>query len=454
MDTEIKIISRRRKKYVRSTNRDINIVHRNPNPESHPFEQAREYKRALNSVKMDRIFAKPFLTAMTGHIDGIYCLERHPKYLSRVVSASADGEIRVWDLMRRKTVASVQAHNQFIRGITISKPNGNFFFSCSDDQTIKQWRFSDLRSNVNSEYQKKKKPVSTFISEETLRGIDHHWSRHTFVTSGDTVQVWDHKRSKPFQKLTFGTTETSSAIKFSPVQKNVFATAGSDRSVGLYDLKISTPIRKVILKNQTNAISWNPMEAFNFTVANEDQNCYTFDMRRLDRALCIHNGHLNAVMDVDYSPTGREFVTASYDHTIRIFNIRSISSRDVYHTRRMKRVFVAKYSGDSKFIISASDDMNIRLWKSEASKPLLPVDRKEKNAIKYRESLKKRYGYLPEIRRISKHRHLPRVLYFMKQQKKKSLQARARKYRNMKMNNPSSVKQTKMRKRFIVKQLK
>ena len=30
------------------------------------------------------------------------------------------------------------------------------------------------------------------------------------------------------------------------------------------------------------------MEAFNFTVANEDCNLYTYDMRRLQSAACMH----------------------------------------------------------------------------------------------------------------------------------------------------------------------
>ena len=37
--------------------------------------------------------------------------------------------------------------------------------------------------------------------------------------------------------------------------------------------------RKVILDMRTNAISWNPMEAFVFLAANEDYNVYSFDVR-------------------------------------------------------------------------------------------------------------------------------------------------------------------------------
>ena len=48
-------------------------------PELHPFEAEREYQRALNAVKLERVFAKPFLGSMDGHRDGLTCLAKHPK---------------------------------------------------------------------------------------------------------------------------------------------------------------------------------------------------------------------------------------------------------------------------------------------------------------------------------------------------------------------------------------
>lgn len=59
----IKVLSRDEKQYTRERPNDLQRVQRNAAPELHPFERAREYKRALNAVKLDRVFAKPFLGA-------------------------------------------------------------------------------------------------------------------------------------------------------------------------------------------------------------------------------------------------------------------------------------------------------------------------------------------------------------------------------------------------------
>ena len=73
----------------------------------------------------------------------------------------------------------------------------------------------------------------------------------------------------------------------------------------------------------------------NFVIGNENSNCYTFDMRKPDQAKMMHKDNGSAVLDIDFSPTGREFVTGSFDKTIRIFPFDGGRSREIYHTKRM-----------------------------------------------------------------------------------------------------------------------
>ena len=53
-------------------------------------------------------------------------------------------------------------------------------------------------------------------------------------------------------------------------QTNLLGATANDRSIVLYDTRGVIPVKKVILKLQSNAIKWNPMEAMMFTIANED----------------------------------------------------------------------------------------------------------------------------------------------------------------------------------------
>jgi len=69
------------------------LVPRNYDASLHPLQAPREYVRALNSVKLERVFAKPFLGSLDGHKDGISCLGKHPRHLSVMLSGACDGEV-------------------------------------------------------------------------------------------------------------------------------------------------------------------------------------------------------------------------------------------------------------------------------------------------------------------------------------------------------------------------
>merc|ERR1712000_788841 len=97
-------------------------------------------------------------------------------------------------------------------------------------------------------------------------------------------------------------------------------------------------------------------------------------------------------IDIDYSPTGKEFVSGIYDKTIRIFPVESGHSREVYHTKRMQRLTCVAWSKDNRYILSGSDEMNIRLWKAKAWEKLGLLKDRQKAALEYNEKLKEKYS--------------------------------------------------------------
>lgn len=169
------------------------------------------------------------------------------------------------------------------------------------------------------------------------------------------------------------------------------------------------------------------MEPFNFATANEDHNVYLFDARYLSRALNVLKDHVAAVMSLDFSPTGEEIVTGSYDRTIRLFKTREGHSRDIYHTSRMQRVFSVAYTMDEKYVLSGSDDGNVRLWRAKASERSGVKSAKQRAQLEYADSLKKRWGHAPEIRRISKSRHVPQQVKKAAEIKREEVKAIKRK---------------------------
>ena len=412
-------------------------MQRNLDPALHPFERAREYTRALNATKLDRLFAKPFVAALDGHMDGVYCMAKHPTHLTSILSGSGDGEIKMWSLSSLSVKWSAQGHKGLVKGLC-AVPYSSQFMSVGSDKMVKIW---DLD---------KTDAIASFVAKSAFSGIDHHRSKPQFATASTCVELWDHQRAEPFQTLSWGA-ETVTSVRFNQTETSMLSSCGTDRTLALYDLRTMSPISKLVMAMQTNAMAWNPMEAFNFTTANEDHNCYTFDMRNLSKALSVAKDHVSAVMDIDYSPTGQEFVTGSYDKTVRIFNSRDGHSRDVYHTKRMQKVFAVRYSMDSKFVLSGSDEGNIRLWKAQASDKLGTLSNREVASIQYSKAIHKRYDHMPEIKRIDRHRRLPKAIKSTTAKKRVMVEAVKRKEQNERAHSkPGAVPFKAERKKHIL----
>jgi len=443
---KIKVLQRSERDYV-GTAGGIMPCFRNPDPALHPFERSREYQRALVAVKMEKIFAKPFVRALDGHLDSVKCLAVARRPGAPLISGSCDGELRAWNLQRLSCGSVVaRAHEGFVRGVAVS-PDGASALSCGDDKASRLWSLSAEDTCLGAE------PQATYHSASIPNAIDRHWSKPMFLTVGDTVDIWDCNRSAPLNSFEWGCERVITG-RFNPAEPALIGSTAVDRSIGLYDLRGNSAIRKVILKMRSNALCWHPMQPPLFTVANEDCNLYTFDMRKLSAAVCRHTDHTMAVLDVRYSPNGVQFVSASYDQTVRLWSEGSTYSQNIYHTKRMGRVLCCDFTPDGRFVLTGSEDTNIRVWKAKADEKLGTMNDRERRAVAYREALKEKFARLPEIRRIKGHKHVPKMIKSLTDKRRVMRQARARKEENLrKHSRPGAVPKVAARKKVVLKQL-
>lgn len=311
--------------------------------------------------------------------------------------------VKTWNLTSREETFKVDGHEGIVKGLCWTKDQR--LLSCASDKTIKL--FDPFNTTSGST------PLATYLGNTAFTGISHHRSLSNFAASSSVISIYDLLRSSstPLQTLNWpNSTDTINAISWNQVETSILASCATDRSIILYDLRTSSPLSKVTLGLASNAIAWNPMEAFNFAVASEDHNIYMFDMRKLNRALNVYKDHVAAVMDVEFSPTGQGLVSASYDKTVRLWDRTGGHSRDIYHTKRMQRVFSCKFTPDAKYVLSGSDDGNIRIWRANASERSGVKSARQRQKLEYDDALKQRYAHMPEIRRIKRHRHVPKAV--------------------------------------------
>lgn len=336
---------------------------------------------------------------MSAHSHGFTALLTYNYSLDHFASGSGDGVVKVWGLGDRQEVWQSQAHQNIVKGMCWTRDKR--LITCGTDRTVKMFE----------PYTQSKEPTATWLGQTAFTSVSHHRSLPSFAAAGSSISIYDVNRTSgtPVQTLNWPTAiDTITDVSFNQTETSILASCAVDRSVILYDLRTGSPLHRNVLKFASNSIAWNPMEAFNFAVGNEDHNVYVFDMRNMKRALNVLKGHVAAVMSVDFSPTGEEIISGSYDRTIRLWERSKGHSRDIYHTKRMQRVFAVSWTPDNNYVLTGSDDGNIRLWRAKASSRQGIKSFALRQKLQYDEALKERYKHMPEIKRIARHRHVPK----------------------------------------------
>ncbi|CAI6335422.1 unnamed protein product [Periconia digitata] len=396
---------------------------RNLDPNQHPFERAREYTRALNATKLERMFAKPFLGDFApGHVDGVYSFAKDPGSLEHFASGSGDGIVKMWNMTSREEKWQSQAHQNIVKDMCWTRDRK--LLTCGSDQKVNLFDPYNTTS--------KSPPVATWHGG-AFTSLSHHRNLPSFAVASDKVSIYDISRTSgaPTQTLQWPSAiDTISALAWNQSETSIIASAATDRAVILYDLRTNSPLHRTVLHLASNSIAWNPMEPFNFAIGNEDHNIYGFDMRNMKRALNVYKGHVAAVMSVEFSPTGEKLVSGSYDRTVRLWDRQKGHSEDIYHTKRMQRVFSVAWSADNNYVLSGSDDGNVRLWRAKASSRQGVKTAALRQKLDYNDALKERYKHMPEIRRIARHRHVPKVIKKAGEIKTEELKAIKRKEEN------------------------
>ncbi|OCH94616.1 WD40 repeat-like protein [Obba rivulosa] len=426
---------------------------RNLDPLMHPFARSRERMRALNAAKMERMFAKPFIAALEGHVDAVETMTRKPETLNVVASGSWDGGLIVHDVSQRSQLLHVeQAHKGKITGICFA--DADRMLSCGVDRNVKLWdtRSQPDTAELEAGSSSGRKPLSVYSGKTAFNSIDHHRSEPLFATASSLVQIWDETKSAAISNLTFPTsTETISAVRFNLSESSVLASIGSDRTFTLYDIRTGKAERRIVMQMRSNSLAWSPTFPTSVLLASEDHNLYTFDIRSLNTPTQIYKAHVAAVMACDWSPTGTEFVSGGWDRTVRIWKEGVGTAPEVYHTKRMQRVTSTLYTADARFVLSGSDDGNVRVWKARASDKLGVITARERAAIEYRDTLKDKWKMDAQIGKVSRSRHIPKPVHKAAQLKRTMLEAqRVKEERRRKHTRAGESKPRAERKKVVI----
>ena len=235
---KVRTICRNPKEYEKKSAKDMMKLQRNPDPQLHPFQEAREYQRALNAAKIEKIFSKPFVSALDVHSDSIISMAKNYNSMVEFVTGGVNGEIVMWDLHKKTHEYVINGHTEGVKGLTYVNPKrlnltDKLFLSSGDDKYINIWSMSNLQKQRDDKKIGKKvayEPKMQYLSKTFLYNIDHNFEEPKFATSGAVVQIWDYEKSEPVIKYDWGS-DSVIKVKWNPSETNLICSTASDRSI-------------------------------------------------------------------------------------------------------------------------------------------------------------------------------------------------------------------------------
>jgi WD40 repeat protein len=311
----------------------------------------------------------------------------------RIVSASEDRTVRVWNLASGRLERTVEGHTGWVMAVAVT-PDGKRIVSASYDRTVRVWNLASGRL------------------ERTLEGHTGGVMAVAVTADGQrivsgsidyTVRVWNLASGR-LERTLEGHTDPVMAVAVTADGQRIVSgsSGGSDRTVRVWDLAsgrlertleghtgilavaVTADGQRIVSRSDDCIVRvWDlasgrlertlgghndPVMAVAVTAdgqrivcgsANDTVQVWDLASGRLERTLA---GHIGGVSAVAVTADGQRIVSGSRDHTVRVWNLargQSASGGREGHTGEALAVAV---TADGKRIVSGGDDHTVRVW--------------------------------------------------------------------------------------------
>ncbi len=235
----------------------------------------------------------------------------------RIVSASLEGQLVVWDKNEPRTVAN---HTGGIHAFAFT-PDERLVLTAGADKRLKLWELTTGKE-VHAFSGHKEQLTSVAVSPD---------GRYAVSASADrTLKIWDLQSKKDADTL-IGHGDAVNAVAISPDGKWI-ASASDDNTLRLW------PIRDGKLAGES---------------------------RRLD-------GHKRQVMCLAFAPDGKHILSGSQDMTLKLWD--AAEGKAITTLEGHKNWVNCVAFRDDRTAVSSSDDLTVRVWDLQTGKELDQID--------------------------------------------------------------------------------
>jgi WD40 repeat protein/nucleoside phosphorylase/tetratricopeptide (TPR) repeat protein len=311
----------------------------------------------------------------------------------RVVSASQDHTLKVWDFDSGRCLATLQGHADLVSACAVT-PDGRRLVSASHDHTLKVWDLdsgrplailrghtegvsacaltSDGRRVVSASYDQTLK-VWDLDSGRTLATLQRHAGRVSACAAPPdgpraVSASEDHMlkgRDLDIRYIRY----TPPALAFAvPPDGRRVVSASWDNTLTVRDFESGRTL--ATLQGHTGLVAWCAVTPDGRHVVSKswDKTIKVWDLDS-DHTIATLHGHTFGVLACAVTPTGRRAVLESWDKTIKVWDL------DSGHTianlqGHTDRVLACAVTPDGRRLISTSDDRTLKVWDLDSAQAL------------------------------------------------------------------------------------
>ena len=353
--------------------RDVSIENCKAEPVSNG--KARGGAIALGSGDISHVVE---LVTGTGHRDTVMSVAWSPDG-TKIVSASIDRNLRVWDAadVGAGAITTAFGHSDWVNSVAWS-PDGTKIVSGSNDRTLKIWDAADVGA-VSA--------IATATGHSDVKSVS--WSPDsTKIVSGlrdGTLQIWD-AADVGLGAIATGTDGTDgsshiSSVAWSPDGTKIVSSS-RDGTLKIWDAAdvgagVTTTTGKGNNELESEpAITWSP-DGTMIASGMLDGTLKVWNATNMGAgAIATGTGHSGFLWSVAWSPDGTKIISGSNDRTLKIWDavdiratgaITTLLSSVATATGHSEGVTSVAWSPDSTKIVSGSKDSTLKVWDGEVA---------------------------------------------------------------------------------------
>jgi ribosome assembly protein 4 len=273
---------------------------------------------------------------LTGHTKYVTAISWEPLHRNpqcrRLVSASKDGRVKVWDTVLSKCVVSMSGHAHSVTCVRWGATG--CIYSGSQDKTVKVW--DDGSSN----------PANFGIQIAVLKN-HAHWVNSVSLNTDYALRVGCFNER--------GCVSVSAAE--APGRQ-----ARRDNTVDLTLSETSETQRQKAAQAKMDLVLAASGGVELLASASDDFTLFLWQpLKDARKPIARLIGHQQVVNHVSFSPDGRWLTSASFDRSIKLWN--GLTGEFVTTFRgHVEAVYQCVWSPDSRMLCSASKDSTLKLW--------------------------------------------------------------------------------------------